>query len=297
MSSLDFIRLETIHPALVHFTIGAVPLLLLAYAMAAWRRSERWTFVGDVAAVLTAALSLGTLAFGLISNAIVPWPGGLGTWRYLHLGLGVLSAVLLVALAAGRVVVARRSKGPAGKRTLAAVCATSLVILVTGWIGGEVLVFHAGVAVKGAGEGSLAPPAGFTGGEPDGIVDAMGDIRAHWAVVVTTLGQVLVEKPSKPRLDRIAIAAVRLEELAQWLTDEGAREAADHGATPAQFSFMADRFGEHAAELQHAAADRDLTALSRAAGELGASCAGCHESFRWNHEHSEHRHAQSSENH
>jgi uncharacterized membrane protein len=48
------VRLATIHPALAHFTIGGLPLIVAAYAIAVWRRSPAWTLVGDAALVLTA---------------------------------------------------------------------------------------------------------------------------------------------------------------------------------------------------------------------------------------------------
>src|SRR5207302_5671801 len=83
------VRIETIHPALAHFTVGGLPLIVVAYAIAVWRRSPAWTLVGDAGLVVTAALTLGTAAFGLVSNAVVPWPGGLEEWRQIHLIGGV----------------------------------------------------------------------------------------------------------------------------------------------------------------------------------------------------------------
>ena len=105
---LEFARLVTVHPALVHFTIGALPIVIVAYAMAAVRRSPAWTFVGDVALTSTAALTLFTFAFGLVSNAMVRWPGGLDTWRWLHLAFGALSTLLLAGLAGFRLFQRRR---------------------------------------------------------------------------------------------------------------------------------------------------------------------------------------------
>jgi AraC-like DNA-binding protein len=40
--------------------------------------------VGDAALFVTAAATLATGTFGLVSNAVVPWPGGLETFRFLH---------------------------------------------------------------------------------------------------------------------------------------------------------------------------------------------------------------------
>jgi hypothetical protein len=58
------IRLVTVHPFLVHFTIGIVPVMVLAYAAAVWLKSERWSFTGDAATVVCAGISLLTTSFG-----------------------------------------------------------------------------------------------------------------------------------------------------------------------------------------------------------------------------------------
>src|SRR5205814_2059357 len=105
---IEIFRLVTLHPALVHFALGGLPILVVAYVLARWRRSERWSFVGDVAATVTAAAATASLASGLLSNALVPWPGGLESWRALHLAGGVASALALVTLAVGRLAARRR---------------------------------------------------------------------------------------------------------------------------------------------------------------------------------------------
>src|SRR5262245_6584326 len=100
---LHVVRWATIHPALAHFTIGGLPLIVIGYAVAVWRRSPAWTLVGDAALVVTAALTLATGAFGLVANA-QPWPGGIESWRWIHLGAGVATTVLLALFAAARLV-------------------------------------------------------------------------------------------------------------------------------------------------------------------------------------------------
>src|SRR5512134_3358792 len=108
MDPFSPIRATTVHPALVHFTLGVVPVFLVAYAIASARRSPRWTFAGDVAVWIGAALTPATVASGLVSNALVSWPGGMQVWRWLHLGLAVASAVLFLALAVARLRALRR---------------------------------------------------------------------------------------------------------------------------------------------------------------------------------------------
>ena len=136
---LEGVRLVTVHPALVHFTLGGLPILVLAYAIAAWRRSERWTFTGDMALFVTASITVLTAAFGLVSNWTVPWPGGLDVWRWLHVAVGVATTVLLLAFAFARAV-ARRRGGSSGKGVVAVALLVSSVAAFAGWIGGDVLV-------------------------------------------------------------------------------------------------------------------------------------------------------------
>src|SRR6476619_5670033 len=136
------IRLATIHPLLVHFTIGGLPLVVIAYAMTARQRSQSWTAIGDAALFVTALLTLGTGTFGLVSNAVVPWPGGPELWRWLHLALGGTLTLALASFAVVRVF--RRRLGPTGVGTLLAALFVAGIAGATGWIGGEVLVFPGG---------------------------------------------------------------------------------------------------------------------------------------------------------
>src|SRR5690242_2598041 len=96
---LHAVRVVTVHPALVHFTIGALPIFALAYLVAAARKSERYSLVGDVALVIGASLTVAAAAFGLAAFLLVGWPGGFERWRWLHLGLGVAVTVLWIGFA------------------------------------------------------------------------------------------------------------------------------------------------------------------------------------------------------
>ena len=40
---ISVVRLVTIHPVLTHFTIGGLPLIIIAYTVAVWLRSPLWT--------------------------------------------------------------------------------------------------------------------------------------------------------------------------------------------------------------------------------------------------------------
>src|SRR5262245_24453735 len=195
---MAILRLETIHPSLVHVTIGALPIIVVAYAVAAWRRSHAWSFAGDVALVTTAAFTLATGASGLVSNAVVPWPGGIELWRWLHLGLGIASTVLLGTFAVARLVLRRRDPAT-GPRTCAAALAVACVIIATGWIGGDVLVFSSGMAVTAAGDGALAPPVYPAASPPLDFLDAMRKVRASWAAITTQVAWMLVHEPRDER--------------------------------------------------------------------------------------------------
>src|SRR5689334_2548968 len=133
---IEIVRLVTLHPALVHFALGGLPIMLVAYLLARWRRSERWTFVGDVAVTITAAAATASLASGLLSNAIVPWPGGLETWRAIHLAGGITSALVLITLTVGRLS-ARRRRPVSGNGALAGALLAAAVVGFTGWVGGD----------------------------------------------------------------------------------------------------------------------------------------------------------------
>ena len=288
---LEFARLVTVHPALVHFTIGAVPLLLVAYGIAAIRRSAAWTFVGDAAAVTTAVLTLFTFVFGLVSNAVVRWPGGLDTWRWLHLAFGALSTLLLVSLAGYRLVQRRRSL-VSDLGTLLAAVGASLCILVTGWIGGEVLVFHAGMAVKGGAGGALAPPVLGGPRTPTDLADAMNRVRASWGSATGRTADMIVHGPTPGDYMVLLSDAQRLRALAAWIAVEGPKTLpaqsppsggpASTELTPAaQLSLLAGVFGGSAEELEAAAQGQDLKSCARVLGEMGSLCAGCHASIRF----------------
>src|SRR5260370_10186386 len=90
------VRLATIHPLLAHLTIGGTVIFVLAYLIGAQRRSTSWTFAGDAVLFVTSIFTVGTLVFGLVSNTIVPWPGGIEIWRDVHLCLAVGATVPLL---------------------------------------------------------------------------------------------------------------------------------------------------------------------------------------------------------
>jgi hypothetical protein len=302
------IRWVTVHPALVHFTVGAVPVILVAYALAAARRSERWAFAGDVATWVTCVLTLMTFAFGLVANAAVEWPGGIVRWRFAHLALGAAATVLWVVLAIERLRARRRSP-LAGARTLWLAGATAVAIFAAAWIGGEVLVYRAGVAVSGGADGALAPPVERSA--PKDLEQAMGRLRAEWAQASTAVARMIVVDPSERELERVESAAARMVELARFIEREGPKtlpratepsehhEAAErqpawpratvkgHGEhEPAMtrgqhLALMAATFGQVVARLEDAAKAREVARVARAVGAVEAECVGCHAELRF----------------
>jgi hypothetical protein len=282
------IRATTVHPLLVHATLGVVPVFLVAYAVAAARRSAHWSFAGDLAVWVGATATAGTVASGLVANALVPWPGGIGIWRWLHLGLGLASAVVYVALAGVRLRGSRRAV-VASRRTLAAALGLALLLAGTGWIGGEVLVFHSGIAVAAAGQGALAPTIARTEAPPRDLEDAMGRLRAAWADGQTTFARMLVDRPSAEGYARVAAAARDLEVLAAWLETNGPEEIARHahapdGNTPElrnSVAEMARLLRDQAGALEEAARGQRWSPLTRSLESVTRACAGCHEGVRW----------------
>lgn len=219
---MSFVRLVTIHPILVHATIGAIPLLVVTYWIAAVRRSERWTFAADVVLAVTAVLTIFTAGFGLISFFAVDWPGGLQPWSALHLAFGAVTTAGLLAFAGYRWARRRRSQ-VSGRPALYAALGVAAVAGFTGWIGGEVLVYRSGVAVEAAGGGALAPtlgePTNTQPVRPAGIMDAMAQLRGSWAAVTTDVARMVVEEPTDARFDRIARHTEHMRRLAHWLAE------------------------------------------------------------------------------
>ena len=313
---MDVIRLLTVHPALVHIPLGTVPVLLLAYAIGARRRSERWTFVGDVTLVVAALGTLVAASFGLVSFVALEWPGGLGLWRWLHLGVGLLATASLVTFAIVRLA-RRRTRPVASGGSAWAAVAISGIVLGTGWIGGEVLVFHAGVAVKAAGDGALAPPVPQRGAPTD-LETAMHRIRESWARITTSVATMIVEEPSDRLFLQIARDAKDLQQHAGFVarqaeTDEPRAEAirsprvvyarlddeSEHGAGADQhaptadhphaanadhhgMSSMARELVDHATRLEELARKQQLPELAATLGQTAALCAHCHVETRWN---------------
>lgn len=271
---LDPVRLVTIHPALVHFTLGVLPIAVVGYGVAAWRRSERWTFAGDLAVWLGALVTLGTLAFGLVSNAVLFWPGGLELWRWLHLVFACLSTALLLAIAIVRL---RRRTQPAGWRTLGAALALAGVLGFTGWIGGEVLVFHGGMGVKAAAGGVLSPPLGSPPARPADLHDGMAAIRAEWAAAVTATARSIGHEPSPQIFAAAAQGAERLRALSLRVVELGG--SAGHPGP--EFASLGQQIGTRAEEVLRAASAQDLQSLAERVGRLTSVCARCHDSYRF----------------
>lgn len=307
---MEIVRLVTIHPALVHFTIGALPAIVVAYGVAARRRSERWTFAADVALGITAVLTLATAAFGLVSNAVLVWPDSLELWRWLHLGFGAASTVLLLALAGGRLLWPRPA-GPSGGRTFLWALGTALIVGFTGWVGGEVLVYRSGMAVRAAGDGALAPPV-WRPKTPKNLLDAMEQLRALWASAESTTAVMIVQEPRDRDLASVEGDAHRMTVLTRWIASEGAKtmpnasqpsehhaEAGEHeghthpAGAPAHpdagrpmtvgehLALMARELAEKTLALEAAAHARDVVRTARFVGEIQSACAHCHDELRW----------------
>lgn len=264
-------RLVTLHPAAVHFAIGVLPLLVVAYAVAAVRRSERWTFLGDAALVASAVAAVASVATGVLAFVRLDWVGGSGGWRWAHVVLGVAAAVLLAAFAAVRL--RRRARVPhsGGAAAVAAIAIAGLTAA-TGWIGGEVLVFRGGAGVAAAAEGTLAPEAG-THAAPRGLLEAMDRLRERWAEATTDTAYMVAVAPAPPRFARIARDADAAAGLAASLSRSGR-------AVPADVDQDIAAVVAAARELAAAARAQDLPAVAAALGKTSGACARCHDAMR-----------------
>lgn len=293
---LDGLRLLTLHPAAVHLPIGILVLSAALYVIAAARRSERWTFSADIAVAFGALTALLSAGLGLLSWYRLEWPGGLGDWPNLHLAFGSATVALSLGLAVYRFV-RRRTVQVARWGAASVAVGLALVTLLTGWIGGEVLVFHSGIAVKGAAGGALAPSLTWAEGKPRGIHDAMWRLRGAWARVVTESASSVVEEPTPQRFREIEEAASHIQAVAQWLVERekedssialhthgvgGAGQDA-HGESVSDASGlqMSEHLVDDARALGSAARAQDIEDVMRAVGRVTQSCADCHQRFRW----------------
>ncbi len=258
-------RVATVHPALAHITIGGVVIIALAYLVGVWRREARWSFAGDVALLVVAPLSLATAGMGLVSDAVVPWPGGLETFRLVHLLVGLSSASGLLLLG---VVRWRRRLQSVGVATTVAAVTVAAMVAVTGWIGGEVLVFHSGMAVRAAGDGALSPPLVGDHAGP-GFLGAMREARAGWGGVHGELAWMLVHQPRNESFVRILDDAERLSTAAHTMAQSD------------DVAELARTLQANAAKISFAARAKDLAGIARALGETDVTCARCHAESRW----------------
>jgi uncharacterized membrane protein len=285
----DLIRLSTLHPALVHLPLGVIPLVLVAYAIAASQHSGRWMFAGDVALGFASISALLAAALGYIAYFSVQWPGGLAPWPLAHLIGGTTTTLGLWIMAALRWRSVQRDirstagpQSPKPHRLRWAIGALGLTVLVlaTGYIGGEVLVFHAGIGVKAASLGALAPPLSAAVDAPQSLHDSMHRVRAHWARSVGSIARSVVHEPSATEFEAIAEDARRIERLARWLVDWGHQGTHGH-ADPDVMREHAGTLQRAAQQLEAAATQRDLADTIDALGAMTRGCAECHLDQRW----------------
>ncbi len=283
---MDILRLVTVHPILVHVTLGGIPLMLLAYAVAARIRSPAWLFAGDFVLFSTALATVLTGLFGFVSFFVLDWPGGLDLWRWLHLSLGVATAGIVWVVAAYRLSNRRKLMAPNYFGLVGGAAAAMVFAIAAGWVGGEVLVYRAGTAVLAAQNGALSPPVAAVHANPTGIADAMGRVRGHLAAAVGEEFGMMVEAPRPERFDAIAEQAVHLQDLARWLSIKG-EQAHEHGEEHEEghtFAELSQKLGARASELEDAARRKNLLRVGHAIDGVQGACASCHLEHRWRHE-------------
>lgn len=302
---MTFLRLVTVHPILVHLTIGLVPLVVAGYVAARVLKSERWSFVADVALYACAAVTVATAAFGLISYFALDWPGGLEVWKGLHLAFGSATALMLVVLVGYRL--GSRKQHPLGSwQTIVASSVIAVFVAFTGWVGGEVLVYRAGMAVAASGDGALAPPITASAGMPGDLAGAMHVLRGSWARVQVRAARMVVERPDPAGFEAIARDAQRISMVGGWLAEHAEHEHEGSDGQPAAAlprrapvalaqlggsthdEDMADDARQlitAADGLSAAARAGDLAAVTEASGRVASVCAECHAEHRWAHHH------------
>ena len=298
----EFARLTTLHPALVHLPLGAIPLATLAYVMASLKRSERWLFVGDVALSFAGVGITLAAAFGFVAYFRLDWPGGLGPWPLVHLVLGTVTTISVWLLLAARWrthrwlkerATATQSLTQPFTRTATAwhwalaSIGISLLAAFTGYIGGEILVFHGGMAVKAGANGTLSPPLAAKEQSPATLNDAMQRLRALWASSVATTSRATAERPEDADFARVAEDARRIQRLSRWLVDWAHTPAPKSAGKPskpepdAEMEQLAKALQTEAGHLEQAAIRHNLPDTLDALGATSRACAECHDKKRW----------------
>lgn len=260
----DVLRWTTIHPAVVHLPIGIFALGAVAYVVAAAKRSERWSFAADVMGIAGAVSLVVAAAFGLVSWFVVDWPGGISTWPTVHMVLGLVGTGVALLFMIGRIR-ARRRTALVGAPSAAVAVLILLAVGFVGWIGGEVLVFHNGIAVAGAGHGALAPAMASDEQRPESIEDAMGSMRGAWATATVTTAEMVVQEPTSERFETVAQAAGRLQQLSRWVANHAGEHAHPGGEAEAKAGGEAEGHGHGEEAEAHGHAEEGKGAGAEAA--------------------------------
>jgi uncharacterized membrane protein len=285
----DIAPLSTLHPALVHLPLGVLPFMLLAYAVAAVRRSQAWGFTADVALWFSTVVTTLAAAFGYVSYFRLSWPGGLEPWPIAHLVLGTLTTIAVWAMAVFRWRAIKRERNVAeppspGPAWSIGALAVTVLALATGYIGGEVLVFHAGMAVKASGSGALAPPLAISDVSPTSVHESMERLRPLWARNIVGIGRAVVNRPDALDFAIVAKDATRMGKLARWLTDWGNQSVSatpGHAEENRALARDASKLEQSVDQLAQAAKREDLSAAIAAMSEVTQRCAECHADHRW----------------
>jgi hypothetical protein len=202
----------------------------------------------------------------------------------------------------------RGTAAVAGKPMSIASAALGALVLFVGWIGGEVLVFHSGMAVKAAGLGALAPPlVRHWNRPPRDLEESMDRVRSSWSDVTTRAAKMVALAPRGPELEAVERSARVIEDTARWMQTDGPKtmpdprgpmpslhdEHHDHvlrGLSQAEpmpatradhLVAMARDLEGHASAVEAAAHAQSLDGVMTAAGALGAECSDCHSELRW----------------
>jgi hypothetical protein len=115
----------------------------------------------------------------------------------------------------------RRPQVATGWPTFGIAAGLSAITLLTGWVGGDVLVYHGGIGVAAAGQGALSPPTG-PARTPKNLVEAMAETRAAWGSASAVTARMLVRAPTDHDFATIAADGRRLQKVASWIADHGA---------------------------------------------------------------------------
>lgn len=192
-------RLQELHPAVVHFPIALVPLSVAADAIGASGRQPRWAWMGRTLWRVAAGAAGLAAVTGLIAQEEVQVSEEAYPLLATHRTLNVAAGTAILSLAAGR---GRREQATGAEIGLGLL--TLGVLTYSAWLGGR-MVYEHGVGVKPAGDVKTDHESDMTAlGARASLRLAAGDVAHGVRHAASDLASGVVAPALKPSVARRA---------------------------------------------------------------------------------------------